>query len=172
MKITKDDFFSNINTNDWIIVLDVNYAYKKYHDISKEDLSRFFKDKESVDLFLLNLQFVGEKAFYYFLPNVLNYIKNQSKYWHSADVFENFGNIEIDDSALSAFEALPNLIETRFKFCKEDTGGQNMNAIKEFTQWALHNIDKFDDEIFENKIETKEEYSRLEKLLSKELNRQ
>jgi hypothetical protein len=169
--LRKSDFLSGCPKNN-LYKLDAEYAYKKYHKISKDNLFEYFKNKESVDLFLLNLQFVGGKAFYYYVPCALAYIKNQSKYWHSADVFENFDNIEIDDSALSAFEVLPNLIETRFKFCKKDTGGQNMNLIKEFTQWALHNIDKFDDGIFENKIETKEEYSRLEKLLSKESNRQ
>jgi len=172
MKITKDDFFSHIDTDDWIIVKDVDYAYKKYYNISKGDLLGYFKNKEAIDIFLLNLQFVGKKAFYYFLPNALSYIKNQSQYWQSVDVFEDFSNVEIDDSALSAFEMLPNFIETRFKFYKEVTGEQNVNAIKEFTEWTLHNIDKFDDEIFGNKIETKEEYSKLKKLLTKDLNEQ
>jgi len=164
--LKKSDFFADC-PDDLISQLDKEYAYKKYYDIPKDEISKYLKENNATDIFLLDLEYVGSNAFYYFLPYILDYIKSQSRFWYDANTFDDYGNIEIDDSALSAFEILPSLIKSRLSLCSKNTENHNCEILREFTHWILHNIEKFDEEIFADKAETKNEYSELEKMLAK-----
>jgi len=41
------------------------------------------------------------------------YIRRQSRFWNDAEIFEDFGNEQIDDGALFAFALLPAILKAR-----------------------------------------------------------
>jgi len=136
-KLSKEEFLLGSKISDLDTKMDVEYAYQKYHNI--ENIKDYLRENQNVDIVLLDLERVGGKAFCSFLIPIMDYIKDQSQYWNQK--FENFDNKDIDDSALSAFEILPSMIELRLnKFgskllCKK--------SLYEFVSWAIENMGNF-----------------------------
>ncbi len=160
-KLSHNAFYKSVDTEDLIIKMNIEYAYNKYHNIDISRIENYLEKTQNVDIVLLDLEFVGEEAFCTFLVPILHYLKSQSQYWN--EEFYNFDNNSIDDSALSAFEILPNIIESRFeKF------GSRLSCIKplyEFVSWATENVENFnvDDIVDFEKI--KGDYNRLANVL-------
>ena len=158
----KSDFMPN--SPDHVSLLEVEYAFKKYSNLESKDLMNYFKKIESLDIFLLNIERIANKAFYYFLPKVFEYIESQSIYWYDSNVYHDYANNGIDDSAMSAFEIFPRIIHQRSSEHYGDLNDNQKNILITFVDWANHNIDKFDNDIFAKKSTTKKEYENLWKM--------
>jgi hypothetical protein len=163
--LKKNDFFEEGVVSSSEFNIDSKYAFEKYGLLSPSNFLDYIKEDIPADIFLLDMEKVGNKAFYAFLKPLLKYIEAQSLYWHDASKYYNFGDKNIDDSALSAFEILPDIIIYRLDNSVLPNK-KDKDTLVSFIKAMLKQIDFFDEEIFASKKETEKSYHRLlEKLI-------
>ncbi len=46
-KLTKDDFYCNIAQEDWIVAMDIEWAYKHYAHMDTEQLKEYWQKQDS-----------------------------------------------------------------------------------------------------------------------------
>ena len=146
-KIKNHNIFKRINDED---------RYRIYGNLNtRKKLFDYWKENQNVDITLLDLFGIDPIVFCYFLTNAFEYIRLQSRYWHRYDEYNDFSNKDIDDSAVSALEVIPDFIKG-FNFndkCRKD--------IVNFSSWFLRNSKKFDKEIFANFDLLRKEFSEI-----------